>query len=70
MAAGVTGRGVHPKELLLWLYLASTAMLFAGFTSAYLVQRFHEFWKTFPIPPIFWVNTGVLFAEQPHFFGR
>ncbi|MCX7606891.1 MAG: cytochrome c oxidase subunit 3 [Bacteroidia bacterium] len=50
----------HPKELMMWLYLATTGMLFAGFTSAYLVQRFHEFWRAFAIPPIFWANTVVL----------
>jgi len=64
MASVMTGRGVHPKELMMWLYLASTGMLFAGFTSAYMVQRFHEFWKTFAIPPIFWVNTGVLLLSS------
>lgn len=55
---------VHPQELMMWLYLATTAMLFAGFTSAYLVQRFHEFWQSFSIPPIFWANTGVILLSS------
>lgn len=55
---------LHPKEFLLWLYLVSMGMLFMGFTSAYLVQRFHEFWKTFAIPPIFWANTAVLLSSS------
>ncbi len=55
---------LHPKELILWLYLATTAMLFAGFTSAYLVQRFSEYWKTFSIPTIFWFNTVVLLLSS------
>ncbi|MCS7189192.1 MAG: cytochrome c oxidase subunit 3 [Bacteroidia bacterium] len=60
----VSSPRLHPKELLMWLYLAATAMLFAGFTSAYLVQRFHDFWKGFEIPPIFWANTGVLLLSS------
>ncbi|MCS6790828.1 MAG: cytochrome c oxidase subunit 3 [Bacteroidia bacterium] len=59
-----TENKLHPKELMLWLYLATTAMLFAGFTSAYLVQRFNQSWKTFDIPLIFWVNTLVLGASS------
>ncbi|MCS7298244.1 MAG: cytochrome c oxidase subunit 3 [Bacteroidia bacterium] len=55
---------LHPKELLLWLYLGATAMLFAGFTSAYLVQRFSEYWKTFDIPVVFWVNTVILVGSS------
>lgn len=55
----------------MWLYLATTAMLFAGFTSAYLVQRFSEFWRTFSIPPIFWGNTAILFLSSLAFsYGR
>lgn len=65
---------LHPKELMLWLYLATTAMLFAGFTSAYMVQRFSEYWRSFPIPKIFWVNTiflllssaSLYWAQQGH----
>lgn len=58
----------HPKELMLWLYLATTAMLFAGFSSAYLVQRFSEYWKTFSIPPIFWFNTVLLLLSSFTFY--
>ncbi|MCX8112178.1 MAG: cytochrome c oxidase subunit 3 [Bacteroidia bacterium] len=55
---------LHPKELILWLYLATTAMLFAGFSSAYLVQRFSEYWKTFSIPSLFWLNTAILLLSS------
>lgn len=55
---------LHPKELILWLYLAATAMLFAGFTSAYMVQRFSEYWKTFPVPGIFWLNTVIILLSS------
>ncbi|MEN3041269.1 MAG: heme-copper oxidase subunit III [Bacteroidia bacterium] len=55
---------VHPKELIMWLYLAATAMLFAGFSSAYLVQRFNEYWRSFPIPSIFWINTVILLLSS------
>ncbi|MCS6895034.1 MAG: cytochrome c oxidase subunit 3 [Bacteroidia bacterium] len=66
MASSVTRDKIrlHPKELMLWLYLATTAMLFAGFSSAYLVQRFSEYWKSFPVPFIFWINTVVLLLSS------
>ncbi|MCS7161788.1 MAG: cytochrome c oxidase subunit 3 [Bacteroidia bacterium] len=59
-----TAPRLHSAELLLWLYLAATAMLFAGFTSAYLVQRFSENWQTFPIPGVFWLNTTLLILSS------
>lgn len=70
MAAPVTESRtrVHPKELLLWLYLATTAMLFAGFSSAYLVQRFGDYWKVFTIPPLFWFNTVILLLSSGTFY--
>mgnify|MGYP003857645339 FL=1 len=44
-----------------WLALAAVAMLFVGFTSAYLVRRQAPDWGGgLPVPPLLWVNTAVL----------
>lgn len=48
------------RELMMWLYLASTGMLFMGFSSAYLVQRFAEGWRGAPVPAVTWLNTLLL----------
>ena len=39
-------------------------MLFAAFTSAYLVRRTGSDWIQIGVPSLLWVNTGVLFASS------
>lgn len=46
-----------PAELALWVVLATVTMLFAGFTSAYLVRRTASDWVPIYAPPILWLNT-------------
>ncbi|MGQ9863658.1 MAG: cytochrome c oxidase subunit 3 [Bacteroidia bacterium] len=55
---------VHPKEFMLWAYLASMALLFGGFTSAYIVARVQPSWKPIEIPEIFWVTTIVILLSS------
>jgi len=47
-------------ETLLLAFLATVVMLFAGFTSAYLIRRTGADWLPLELPPLAWVNTGVL----------
>ena len=51
-------------ELALWVVLATVAMLFAGFTSAYLVRRSAGDWVPIYSPAILWVNTGVILLSS------
>jgi cytochrome c oxidase subunit 3 len=45
--------------------LAASVMLFAAFTSAYVVRRgLSNDWVSFPLPPVLWVNTAVLMASS------
>lgn len=44
----------------LFAFLATVTMLFAAFTSAYLVRKASGDWHELPMPPILWLNTTVL----------
>ncbi len=47
-------------QLGVWALLGTITMLFAGFTSAYLVRRVGGDWWPLPLPGVLWFNTGVL----------
>lgn len=51
-------------QLGLWLFLATVTMLFAAFTSAYLVRSASPDWETTPLPTALWINTIVLIASS------
>ncbi len=51
-------------QLGLWLFLATVTMLFAAFTSAYLVRSTAPDWQTTPLPQVLWLNTVVLIASS------
>lgn len=51
---------VNPWKFIIWLFIISIIMLFAAFTSAYLVRRAEGNWTEFAIPTIFYISTGVL----------
>lgn len=51
---------VPAPTLALWVVLASVTMLFAGFTSAYLVRRTATDWVPIYSPPILALNTVLL----------
>jgi cytochrome c oxidase subunit 3 len=49
----------------LFVLLAASTMVFAAFTSAFVVRRgLSDDWATMPKPPILWVNTAVLLASS------
>ena len=47
-------------KLALWMFLATVTMLFAAFTSAYVVRRSGADWRHVALPSILWANTLVL----------
>lgn len=47
-------------KLALWMFLATVTMLFAAFTSAYIVRRSGTDWRHMALPSILWLNTLVL----------
>jgi cytochrome c oxidase subunit 3 len=44
--------------------MATVAMLFTAFLSAYLVRRVSADWRSIPLPPLVWVNTSLLLASS------
>ncbi len=55
---------IHPYKFTLWVGIGSMIMMFAGFTSAYIVKREQPGWITFSMPVIFWYSTGVMLLRS------
>src|ERR1043165_6855371 len=55
---------IHPHKFTLWIGLAGIVMMFAGFTSAYIVKRNLANWITFDLPEIFWYSTAVIILSS------
>ncbi|WP_224016942.1 cytochrome c oxidase subunit 3 [Ferruginibacter albus] len=51
---------IHPHKFTLWVGIASIIMMFAGFTSAYIVKRNQPNWVSFDLPKVFWYSTAVM----------
>ena len=48
----------------MWLLVGAITILFAAFTSTYLVRRSAADWRVGPLPPALWINTAVLLASS------
>jgi cytochrome c oxidase subunit 3 len=46
------------------MFLATVTMLFAAFTSAYVVRRSGSDWRHVDLPSILWINTAILAASS------
>lgn len=63
----MTTRALQPvsnSQVALWGVLATVAMLFAAFASAYLVRQGGGDWHRVTLPGILWANTLVLAASS------
>jgi cytochrome c oxidase subunit III len=56
--------GMNPKKFALWLFMATVIMLFAAWTSAYIVKRGDIGWTEIIIPDLFWINTIIIFSSS------
>lgn len=52
------------KKNLLYVSIFSIVMIFAGFTSAYIVSMGDTFWVKYPLPLAFWISTGLIVASS------
>ena len=50
---------INSHKFALWVAIATIIMMFAAFTSAYIVRRAAGNWLEFKLPDIFMVNTAV-----------
>lgn len=55
-----TGLGWHPKRVLLILLIFSIVMMFAAFTSGYIVRRDEGNWREFDLPASLLVNSIII----------
>ena len=55
---------IHPKKFALWVGCASIMMMFAAFTSAYIVRQAAGNWLEFRMPDIFYFNTAVILLSS------
>ncbi|GAB3537543.1 cytochrome c oxidase subunit 3 [Pontibacter brevis] len=55
-----TNTGGSPLKFSLWLIIISIIMMFAAFTSAYIVRREEGNWLEFDLPEILLVNTIII----------
>lgn len=51
---------INPKKFVLWLLIVASIMLFAGFTSAYIVRQGEGNWRVFELPSLFTINTIII----------
>lgn len=51
---------MHPKKFALWLFMVTVVMLFAAWTSAYIVRQAEGNWLEYDLPEIFWFTSGVV----------
>lgn len=55
---------IHPHKFTMWVGIASIVMMFAGFTSAYIVKRNQANWTTFELPVMFWYSTAAIIVSS------
>ena len=55
---------MHPKKFALWLFMVTVVMLFAAFTSAYIVRQSEGDWLQFALPQAFWITSGIIILSS------
>lgn len=55
---------IHPYKFTLWVAMGSIVMMFAGFTSAYIVKRSQTNWQGFDLPVIFMYSTAIILLSS------
>lgn len=66
---GYRRSNIHPKKFALWVGMASITMMFAAFTSAYIVRQAAGNWLEFELPALFFVSTGVILLSSASLHG-
>jgi cytochrome c oxidase subunit 3 len=55
---------MHPHKFLLWIAIGSITMMFAGFTSAYIVKSNMAGWQPVQMPKLFYWSTFVILISS------
>lgn len=59
-----TDRRMDPLKFMLWIAIGGIIMMFAGFTSAYIVRQAEGNWLKFELPKMFWITTFVILISS------
>jgi cytochrome c oxidase subunit 3 len=60
-----TQYAVHPKKFMMWVFIAAIVMMFAGLTSAYIVQKGNpKGWVNFELPSSFLYTTIIILLSS------
>ncbi len=54
----------HPQKYMMWLFITGIVMMFAGFSSAFIVKRSMANWLSFNVPLIFYYSTGIIILSS------
>ncbi|MFN5334009.1 MAG: heme-copper oxidase subunit III [Bacteroidota bacterium] len=55
---------IHPHKFTLWVAMGSITMMFAGFTSAYIVKSNMAGWEPVQMPNIFYLSTFLILLSS------
>jgi len=55
---------MHPHKFTLWIAIGSITMMFAGFTSAYIVKSNQAGWQPVQMPKIFFLSTVLILTSS------
>ncbi|HEX3023804.1 MAG TPA: cytochrome c oxidase subunit 3 [Chitinophagaceae bacterium] len=55
---------IHSHKFFLWAAMGSICMMFAAFTSAYIVKRNQSQWLDFDLPKVFWYSTVIIILSS------
>jgi cytochrome c oxidase subunit III len=65
MSTNTEQRGrLHPHKLMMWMGMGSMFMVFAGLTSAFILQSTGPRWVVFKLPIAFWISTALIIASS------
>lgn len=51
---------MHPRKFIVWLFIVSSVMMFAGWTSGYIVAQADGAGQAVELPSLFGITTGML----------
>ncbi len=55
---------MHPKKFALWLFIVTVVMVFAGWTSAFIVRQAEGNWLDYDLPQVFWLTSGIVILSS------
>ncbi len=64
-----TSMRMHPQKFAMWLFIVSIMMMFAAFTSAYVVKQSDGVWLDFEMPSMFFYSSILIVLSSVSMHG-